>query len=234
MTFVSAEADVGLQVAYQLRGEFERQAGLLVSGHLAEAYPSVYHQMVDGTPNDVQIVTLVEDQDQHGVIDAGLGGCRRPRECVSLVEVPHSSKWVRDFAPMVLMADGPAAPLLLDAHYLEGREHLPGNRLLARRMGLSLAHQPINFEGGNLLTNGEGLGVTSTALFTANPTLSQTQVLDRLSKTYGLHQIVVLERLDGETTGHVDMFATFTASNTVVVGSYERAARSKKRRDPRP
>jgi agmatine/peptidylarginine deiminase len=44
-----------------------------------------------------------------------------------------------------------------------------------------------------------------------------------LRQCFGAELTVFLEPLSGEPTGHVDMFATFTSPNTIVVGQYDPA-----------
>jgi agmatine/peptidylarginine deiminase len=73
------------------------------------------------------------------------------------------------------------------------------------------------------LSNGLGLCVTTTALVERNGGLSKRVVCNALKRSLGAQEVVVLERLAGEETGHVDMFTTFTGPTTVVVGSYSPA-----------
>lgn len=211
-------------LAYRLPGEFEPQAGLILSGDLAESYRDVFHQVVDAVPSNMRIITLVQDEDQRDVIRQRLRDRGRRPNDVLLVTAPHDSKWVRDFAPMMLLPKPhtSGSPLLLDFEYLDRSQHLTVNRDLARRMDLDVRHDLMKVEGGNFLSNGEGLCLTSTSLLDANPTLSQHEISRRLRQAFGLDQIAFLERLDGEGTGHVDLFVTFTAPDTVVIGSYGR------------
>jgi len=115
----------------------------------------------------------------------------------------------------------------LDTEYPEsGREEddaLPAK--LARRFHADLLPAPIVFEGGNLLSNGRGLCLTTTAAVFRNTDQpdAEARVLNVFRDCFGSTQTVFLEPLMGEPTGHVDMFACFTAPNVVVLGAYDPA-----------
>jgi agmatine/peptidylarginine deiminase len=89
-------------------------------------------------------------------------------------------------------------------------------------MRLPSVRTRIAFDGGNLLTNGRGLCLATTQLLERNrefgyPDKYVTATVQRL---FGADETVYLEKLEGEKTGHVDLFAAFTAPDTVVVGDY--------------
>jgi agmatine/peptidylarginine deiminase len=110
---------------------------------------------------------------------------------------------------------------VIDAGYDLGRandDRVPVE--LARLLNLRVVQTPLRCDGGNLLSNGEGLAITTYRLFDENE-IDEESMRAILLGSYGLRRVAVLEPLDGESTGHVDMFATFTSPNTVVVGQYD-------------
>jgi hypothetical protein len=74
-------------------------------------------------------------------------------------------------------------------------------------------------EGGNLLTNGAGLGVATTALLEKNFRQGQdhSSIARLLREHLGIQDLMYLNALVGEETGHVDMFLAFLAPDRVVV-----------------
>ncbi|MCA9543663.1 MAG: agmatine deiminase family protein, partial [Myxococcales bacterium] len=77
-------------------------------------------------------------------------------------------------------------------------------------------------EGGNFMTNGEGLCVATEWLVEQNYPKSASQVRAIAKAHLGCDELVILERLEGEGTGHVDMYAKFLDRDTVLVGTYDR------------
>ena len=94
-------------------------------------------------------------------------------------------------------------------------------------------------QGGNLLSNGQGLAITSTRLFEDNyirfpqPTPGMNVeyerrkiVVEGFKQDCNIDRMVFLHPLSPESTKHVDMFATFLAPDLIVVAAVD------PRRDP--
>jgi agmatine/peptidylarginine deiminase len=145
------------------------------------------------------------------------------RELV-FVQIPFDSIWARDYGPMVVVsADGTSA--LIDAEYGHGEragdDSVPA--VLAQLFGMQTVNPPLTVDGGNLLSNGAGVLVATTALLEHNADrgYGEEQVAHILGECYGGSHVVFLEPLSGEQTGHVDVFATFVSADTIVVGEYD-------------
>jgi agmatine/peptidylarginine deiminase len=146
-----------------------------------------------------------------------------PLKYVRFVELPHDTMWARDYGPIVVKTKE-GRPVVIDAVYSLDRandDRVPEG--LARLLNVRVVQMPLRIDGGNLLSNGDGLAITTNYLFDENQfgELDEEVLRDVLRENYGLSRIAVLEPLLGEPTGHVDMFATFTSANTVVVGQYD-------------
>jgi agmatine/peptidylarginine deiminase len=76
-----------------------------------------------------------------------------------------------------------------------------------------------------LMTNGEGLCVTTTSLAVSNQSLPFTELTRAVGGALGCTKLVFLESPRDEPTGHVDMIAKFTRPNTVLVGSFDAETR---------
>src|SRR5205085_2038342 len=94
---------------------------------------------------------------------------------------------------------------------------------LAPLLHLPVLQLPLTVEGGNILSNGRGICLTTTAFLERNAhrKLSNNEIGRAFKAAYGFEHVVALEPLRLEVTGHIDMFATFTAPDTVVVGQYD-------------
>jgi agmatine/peptidylarginine deiminase len=133
--------------------------------------------------------------------------------------------WIRDYGPFsVRKRDGQV--VILDAQYERSLNRSNDDCVpvvVAEQLGMGLVRAPIVLEGGNLLSNGDGLCITTTALLDSNAgrDLDENGICQILHTYFGARQTVFLEPLIGESTGHVDMFAVFLSRETVVVGSYD-------------
>lgn len=207
----------------RLPGEFERQRYLLLStGDLTPTYATTIAEIAAMLQHHIRVVVFYTTSDQAALVHDALAQRLDDLQDIALVAMPHDSRWIRDFGPTVVRQG--ALPLLVDWSYDEGR---PNDDRVPAWLGLSSQTlvEPANLtlEGGNLLSNGQGLCITTTAMFHGNAhrELDEIELCRQLSARVGAREVVVLEALLGEPTGHIDMFATFTAPNRVVVGQFE-------------
>jgi agmatine/peptidylarginine deiminase len=119
--------------------------------------------------------------------------------------------WVRDYGPRILRHGG-GGTSLLDSRYGGAKDDRGVSQRMARQLQLPRICRPLYIDGGNVLTNGNGLFISTEQLLTGHA------APEALWSAVGVGQFVVLEPLDGEPTGHVDMFATFPSGDTVVLG----------------
>ncbi len=203
--------------------EFERQSALVLAWDGSDPVAcEVQLQIAKVAHVTVPVVVLVRHQaDQQDAIDSlGMAGVDFGR--IRLLRVPIDSPWIRDYGPSIVR-DADIRPIAIDARYDIGRpndDEIPV--AIAQRIGCQTEQTGLVVEGGNLLSNGEGLGIATSRLREkcTEAGYSQEEIRSRLHSVYGFRQSVFLEPLEGECTGHVDMFATFTAPNVVVVGEY--------------
>ncbi len=136
-------------------------------------------------------------------------------------EYGHEAFWARDYGPWtVATADG--TPAFVDVGYYSNRRRddaVP--TLLGRHFSIPSYRPDFDAEGGNFMTNGEGLCAVTNWMLQQNGLTGSAQLEDRLARYMGCSRTLVLERLDGEGTGHIDMFAKFTAPGVVIVGDYD-------------
>lgn len=208
-------------------GEFERQSALVVACQqmLREA-PEVFVAIVAAAQTRVPLIALVADADDHRDALKLLKQHHLSSAGIHFLELPQDTMWIRDYGPFLIeQTDG--TRVMLDAEY-SCRERLFDDAIplgLATHMKISAVPVPICIDGGNLLSNGQGLTLATDALLMADPNqpCDEHRMAELLKDFYGVQQLVLLEKLIGEPTGHVDMFATFVAPNIVVVGEYDEA-----------
>jgi agmatine/peptidylarginine deiminase len=95
---------------------------------------------------------------------------------------------------------------------------------VADLLKLPVIRVPLLMEWGNLLSNGNGLAITTTHLLLRNQVrgYDEAQIMQILRDHYGIEQCIVLQPLVSEPSGQVDRFATFLSEDTVLLGTYDR------------
>ncbi|MCF8365270.1 MAG: agmatine deiminase family protein [Bacteroidales bacterium] len=150
-----------------------------------------------------------------------------PDENVFLIPAWTETLWIRDYGPFVgyNLNEVPVQRLILDAGY--SNYNRPNDDAIPTQignlMGIPVNDLPLEFEGGNILTDGLGRGWGSTRIFSQNPGLSQQEVKETMEQYLGLDDMMFLEALVNSGGGiwcHVDMFMKILDSETILVSQY--------------
>ncbi|MGB2823098.1 MAG: agmatine deiminase family protein [Phycisphaerae bacterium] len=228
---VSPEHPTTSSVARQPRpvpAEFEEQAALILGcTDLLEGQPRLFVDVVAATYRQTFLIGLVASRQEYELAVGLLRQHGLPDRAVCFVALPVETMWARDYGPFFLRrADGSCfiadAELPLKAGATRTR-YLPDDQVPSRLgtvMGLEVVPVPMYLIGGNLLSNGDGLCLTSTKLAAYNRLrgYDNQKVAAMLQGHFGFTSWVCVRPLAGETTGDVDMFAAFLAPNVAVVG----------------
>jgi agmatine/peptidylarginine deiminase len=210
-----------------LPGEFEGCDALLLAwmANYSDGERRVMMDIIAHSWKRATILLLVLDDQQQQLAAAALTQAEIPLSAVRFVPFPVYSPWTRDYGPFVTKSFH-GGPEMVDAIY--GRspippgtkdEHVP--QAVAEMLGLKTVSAPLVLDGGNLLSNGAGVCLTTLRLLEANSDRPEAEIRALLREFFGAEQTVLLEPLLGEPCGHVDMFCTFTGPDTVVIGEYD-------------
>jgi len=220
-------ATAGMSAAIRMPADFEPQSAIVVGcNELLPNSPQLLLDLLGVLLGYVPVIAIVNDEAQRMQLltllcDWGLSAC-----LPCFISLPVIGTWVRDYGPgFVYREDGDL--LILDAQYF-WQDRPDDDRMpteLAGLLRVPVRHVPWRVEGGNILSNGQGLCITTHALLHRNgvPLSEAGRIADMLHEYYGFEQCVFLRGLLSEHTGHVDMFATFLAPDLIAVGQYDPA-----------
>ncbi len=206
----------------RIPANFEHQAGLLLGcNELVVYHPETMAQIVGEVHERLRVIGLVSDEKQRTDAIEVLKEHGLPANSVHFVVLPLEGMWVQDFGPIFLKTpDGRAR--IVDFDYLPRKTDDQVNTQLAMRFGMQRDFVPLALEGGNMLSNGRGLCLTTIGMIQVN--LSRGRTLDEIKKLlhdhFAFDAVAMLKMLQRESTGHVDLFATLLAPDVVVVGDY--------------
>ncbi len=207
-----------------LPGEFERCAAILLTptANQGPLQSAVFAEMAAQASRFVDVYVLVSDEHHRKAVAERFQQADVAVGRVHFLNVRCASPWVRDFGPLVVDSfEGGFEFLSFHPTASVAEPSLP--QRVAAALGLSAVTVPLVLDGGNMLSNGAGLCVSSTALQAANPKKSREEIASLVRKYLGGDQLILLEPLAGESTKHVDMFCAFTAPDTIVVAACDPA-----------
>lgn len=237
-----ATGDVAVNVSATgvIPGEFEPQDAMLLTWlgpekldpspdavKIREAQLQSLSAIVEATSRALQPLVLVPDAATREHARDAMADMNAAPFPPQLLVAPLDSFWVRDFGPISVCGGDRA--WLVDARYVHQTDRGGGRRddqipeAIARHFRMELHRSEMDLSSGNLLSNGQGLLIATTRLLDGNRLrgYGREEVEQELSRLFGVQELVLLEPLVEEPTGHVDIFATFTSPDTLVVGENE-------------
>jgi agmatine/peptidylarginine deiminase len=201
-------------------GGFEHQAAMLLGvNELIQFDRDTLIEVVSALHDRLKLVGVVASDDQRADTIALLKAHNLPEYSIDFFRWPVEAIWVRDYAPFFMLGDHVT---VIDFTYPEQNRDYEDNfpMALAATFGMHYNHCALTFEGGNLLSNGDRVCVTSLRFLTRNQArgYDADQIGALLHEHFGFDRWVRLHELEGEPTGHADMFVTFCAINKAIVG----------------
>ena len=216
-------------------GEFERQLAIIlsVSDWQPHHFP-ILQQIVESTANHVNVLILYNDLKQLRLAATDLAKAKKNYKHVYFSPLELNTIWLRDFGPRLATLDN--GWISIDFFYEGSRPKDDGfPRQWAIATGTRLRTVRWTVQGGNLLSNGAGLGITTERLFRDNNVQFPNPIAGRdprkegrdmvtkdFKLAFNLDELVVLQPLQNEATQHCDLFVTLIAPNRAVVASLER------------
>jgi agmatine/peptidylarginine deiminase len=202
-----------------MAGEFEPQVALLLAcDEMVREHPKVFQDLVAAAHRDILLIGLVSDERTRRKALRLLSAREVPKTAVTFVRIEQDTMWIRDHGPFfVRLPTGGAAVVDADrtARCSEGDERVAADMSVV--LALPRIVSPLAIEGGNLITNGDGLCVTTTALLGKGLFGDLDSIGGMLGQHFGFRRWVYVEPPPREETSHVDMFMTFLAPDLVVV-----------------
>ncbi|HEX4131835.1 MAG TPA: agmatine deiminase family protein [Pirellulales bacterium] len=206
----------------RIPGEFEHQEALLLGcNELVQFHPVTLCQIVGEIYDCIRVIGLVSSDDQRQQAIAELEARGLPKDAMHFVVLPMEGMWVQDYGPIFLKTPDHRAHIV-NFDYLPREIDNRVNLVLGNRFHIPVDSVPLALEGGNLLTNGRGLCLTTTGMIQVNLArgLSMEKIKELLREHFAFTTVSVMHMLNGEPTGHADLFSVFVAPDVVVVGDY--------------
>jgi agmatine deiminase len=217
-------------VKKSIRAEFNPQSALLIGANdLVRFHQEAFKSIVRAVEGRIPIIGFVSNEEEVELGQDLLSAAGLPGTAVNFIVLPLDSMWIRDFGPQFARwSDGTVK--VIHAVY---DPDVKGPRIqddalstyIGRVLNLKVERMPLTLEGGNILSNGDGLMVTSTEVMERPENRGYTlQQIGSMLQTYlGCETWVYLRPPEGEPTGHIDFCLTFLRRNLVVVGQYDKA-----------
>jgi agmatine deiminase len=148
---------------------------------------------------------------------------------VTILRLPSNDSWARDTLPIFVRKEKAVAGVCFGFDGWGGliRDFSQDNKiakdvLLDLRIPYCLRKDLI-LEGGNLDSDGRGTVMTTSLLYSRNPTLSKEACEKRLVESLGIRKLLILPygMTEDETGGHIDNIARFLGDGKIALSMPE-------------
>jgi agmatine/peptidylarginine deiminase len=198
--------------------EWEHVDSVIV--HWDAALEGFYRTMVDALHRVSNVHLVTTNIAESNAAKAKLEGLGMNSANLKFFEYANESIWTRDFGPITVeKLDG--QPAFVDLQYYPNRNRdnaVP--TLMSEYYDIDVYRPGIQAEGGNFMTNGNGICAFTDVIPQRNG-LPVQAVVDRYKQFFGCDQVIVAKHLPEEGTGHIDMWAKFAQEDVVLVGQYD-------------
>ncbi len=207
----------------RIRGEFENKEAILLGvNELVQFHARALGDIVAAIHDRVRLIGVVANQKQQDDTVALLKANNLPPTAIEFFLWPVEAMWVRDYVPYFLVGK---QVTVVDFTYSEVNRDLEDvfGMAVAAKYGFRYDHSHLTMEGGNLFSNGSGVCISTTRLIQLNASrgYNEQKIGELLHDHFHFNRWIRLQQLDGEPTGHADMFLTLIAPNKCVVGLYK-------------
>lgn len=128
---------------------------------------------------------------------------------------------IGDYGLVAVASD--QGPLILDPKFdnVDKYDDAFPSRFATQYAGSCAFRPPLLFQRGILESNGEGICLLSTKIYTMNPNLNELQVRTAVSQYFGCSKVVPVQPLQGDGKGRIDILFRFTSATTLLAGLYD-------------
>ncbi len=204
--------------------EFE-PASIIILTYFPGYYDKVFRGIVSSVIDSVKIYFFYDTASMKSSIISRLKSWGIPdtkiNSNVVFVNTGVDSVWTRDSGPNPIVSkDGKYG--IVDFRYYSDRyydDKIPTE--LGNLLSLNVFRPSMDFEGGNFMTNGKGLCMTTKGSVWENLPLRDADIQKIFADYMGCKKTVFLKPLAGEGTTHIDMFTKFTSEDTILLGQYK-------------
>ena len=193
--------------------EWERSQGVII------AYPYTWglsYDLIAEMSEDLVVTTLVPNASQQSNVQSWYAANGVNLANCEFIIAPLNSYWTRDYGPWFIFEEG-GDMAIVDHVYNRPRPQddvIP--QVIGDLWGLDVYGMDLEATGGNHMSDGLGMSMSTWLTYNENPSLSHTEV-DSIMLAYLGNDFTVLEYIESSGIHHIDVWAKFLSPTTIIV-----------------
>jgi agmatine/peptidylarginine deiminase len=192
--------------------EFEPMEGVLIR------YPfGISFQIIAEMSEDVEVVTIVTSQSQEDYVESQYEIYGVNTDHTSYLIAPSDSYWTRDYGPWFVF-NGDDELGVIDFTYNRPRPNdnaIPS--AFAYDQGIPYYFMSLEHAGGNYMTDGQGISISTDLVWIENPGYSPMQINGIVEDYLGITTYHVVPDVNGEYIKHIDCWGKYLAPDVIMI-----------------
>jgi agmatine deiminase len=201
-------------------GEFEPLKGVFITW-IYNQYNAIFREIVREAVEVSRAYIIVGSASEQSNIESYLTSAGVPLDSVTFYIWSRNSIWMRDYGPWFMRKEDNTEGIV-DFIYNRPRpadDTIPWR--IGQAWGIPVYGSPLEHPGGNFMVDGLGTGFASNLIYEENPSYTADEIDSLMLEYSGLEQFIVLQRINIEYTGHIDLWTKILNDTLVLVGEYE-------------
>ena len=196
--------------------EFEPMEGVLIR------YPfGISYDIIAEMSQDVTVVTIVDDSSEQATVESQYASHGVNLSQCSFLLAPTNTYWTRDYGPWFVFNNTNASLGVLEVVDFEYNRPRPYDNAIpqafATSQALDLIYMDLTHTGGNYMTDGHGISISTDLVYTENPGLTHPQIHQTVHDTLGIDTYHAYPDPLGEYIEHVDCWAKYLSPDTIMI-----------------
>ena len=192
--------------------EFEPIQGVLIR------YPfGISRAIIKEMAEDVNVVTIVASTSEINIIQSQYQSYGIDLSHCSYLIAPSDSYWTRDYGPWFIINKESEQGVV---DFIYNRPRLNDDLIpvkYASNQSLPLTTMPLVTAGGNYMTDGQGIAISTNLVWEENPGLTHNQINEVVQDYLGINTYHVVADVNGEYIKHVDCWGKYLSPDTILI-----------------
>lgn len=192
--------------------EFEPMQGVLIR------YPfGISLVVIKEMAEDVTVVTIVASVSQQSTLLSQYQSYGIDTSHCRFLIAPTDSYWTRDYGPWFIINSNDEQGIV-DFTYNRPRPNddaIPA--VYAANQSIPLSVMPLETTGGNYMTDGQGIGISTTLVWEENPALTHDQINQTMQQYLGITTYHVVPDVNGDYIKHIDCWGKYLSPDTIMI-----------------
>jgi agmatine/peptidylarginine deiminase len=208
---------IGSSSSLRQPAEFERMEGVLINYGGVNSF-GIPYSIISEMSKEVEIVTIVDSLSQQKDVeilyqnnDIDLNQC-------SFLISPSNTYWTRDYGPWFIFNETSQEMEIVDFKYNRLRPHdnaIPSE--YATYQNFTLNYMDLIHSGGNYMTDGQGISISTDLVETDNLDLTHIEIVEIVNNYLGVNTYHIVPDVNGDYIKHIDCWAKFLSPEVIII-----------------